>query len=175
MRSDLHTPRHLRLPRAYRQVQDYLSGHDPDLRIRASVERPGWYVLERRCRQQASVNTAMEERTDIHVQARDGYIHVAIVHPEFLNKPWNIIEKLRDEGVDMWATSAQQVADDLEYEEQFVREARRRRRREDSVAFYREQFDILGRMGNKDGGNEKTRFSNPGLGASAPVASGATV
>jgi hypothetical protein len=179
-RGDHRVPKHLELPRAYRAVNDYLQAHDPDLRLRRSVERDGWFVLERRCRRQSSVNTAMAERTDIHVQARDGYVHVALTHPEFLNKPWNIVRKLRDEGADLWAEGgAAQFADDLEYEERLVKECRKRRRQEDGRDFYREQFDILGRMGNPEGRNERTRFSNPGLPAgllqgssSAPAAGG---
>ena len=162
---------HLGLPRRWRHVPDYLAAHDPDLRIRASVERPGWFVLERRCRRRPAVNTAMRDLSDLHVQARDGFIHVCIVHPEWLNKPWNIVRALRDEGVDLWAYKAPDAfADEVEYEEHWQRETRRRRRREDGLAYYREMFDVLGRLGNPDGRNEKTRFSNPGLG---PVAAAA--
>lgn len=162
-RGPLVLSRHLQLPRRWRHVNDYLTAHDADLRIRASVERPGWFVLERRCRRTPGVNTAMRDASDIHVQARDGFIHVAIVHPEWLNKPWNIVQRLRDEGVDLWAyTATEAFADELEYEEHFVRETRRRRRREDGVAYYREMFDVLGRLGNVEGRNERTRFVNPG-------------
>lgn len=173
-RGPLVLSRHLALPRRWRHVNDYLAAHDPDLRIRASVEREGLYVLERRCRRQASVNTCMHERTDLHVQRRDGFIHVSIVHPEWLNKPWNIIARLRDEGADLWAyKSAEAFADEVEYEEHFLRESRRRRRRQDGLAYYREMFDILGRVGNPEGHNERTRFSNPGLGS--PAATHASV
>lgn len=163
---------HLQLPRRWRHVNDYLQAQDPDLRIRASVERIGWYVLERRCRRQPAPNTAMRDLSDIHVQARDGYIHVAIVHPEWLNKPWNILRSLRQEGVDLWAYASHDAfADELEYEEHFLAETRRRRRREDGAAYYREMFDILGRLGNKGSGrgdrSEVTRFNNPGLAAPA--------
>lgn len=151
----------LALPRRWRHVQDYLAAHDPDLRIRASVERVGWFVLERRCRRRPAANTAMRDASDIHVQARDGFIHVAIVHPEWLNKPWNIVQRLRDDGVDLWAKGHQVVADELEYEERFLRETRKRRRREEGRDYYREMFDVLSRLGNKDG-TEQSRFSNPG-------------
>jgi hypothetical protein len=63
-------------------------------------------------------------------------------------------------------------ADELEYEEHFVRESRRRRRREDGRAYYREMFDILGRLGNPEGGNERTRFNNPGLPSPALATAG---
>lgn len=152
---------HLALPRRWRHVNDYLAAHDPDLRIRASVERAGWFVLERRCRRRPAANTAMRDASDIHVQARDGFIHIAIVHPEWLNKPWNIVQRLRDDGVDLWAKRADVVADEAEYEERFVRETRRRRRQDDGRAYYREMFDVLSRLGNSDG-TEKSRFSNPG-------------
>lgn len=164
---------HLALPRRYRHVNEYLRAHDPDLRIRASVERPGWFVLERRCRRRPAVNTAMRDLSDMHVQARDGFIHVAIVHPEWLNKPWNILRELRDGGVDLWARGgALKVDDELTYEETWQAETRRRRRRQDSYEHYREEFDVLSRLGNGDG-TEISRFQNPGLsdpGRPAPAA-----
>lgn len=160
---DDRVARSLALPRRWRHVNDYLQGQDPDLRLRASVERTGFYVLERRCRRRPSVNTGMCDLSDMHVQARDGFIHVALCHPEWLNKPWNILRALRDEGVDLWAYKAPDAfADELEYEERWQRETRRRRRREDGHAYYREMFDILGRLGN-----ERTRFNNPGRPAPA--------
>lgn len=163
-RLDTDVARHLALPRAYRHVADYLHAHDPALRLRRSVEVEGWYVLERRCARRRAVNTCMAERTDIHVQARDGYVHIAIVNPEYLNKPWNIVRQLRDEGADLWAEGgADKFADDLEYEERLVAECRKRRRHTDGRDYYREVFDILGRLGNPEGRNERTRFSNPGL------------
>lgn len=162
--------RHLALPRRWRHVNDYLHGQDPDLRIRASVERPGLFILERRCRRRPAPNTALRDSSDMHVQARDGFIHISTVHPEWLNKPWNILRALRTEGVDLWAYNAPTAfADELDYEEQWARETRRRRRKEDGRAYYREQFDILGRLGNAEGRNERTRFSNPGLPAATPA------
>lgn len=165
--------RHLQLPRRWRHVLDYLRGHDPDLRVRRSVERPHLFILERRCRRRPAPNTAMRDLSDMHVQARDGYIHVSTVHPEWLNKPWNILRALRSEGVDLWAYSAPGAfADEQDYEERWAAETRRRRRRDDGRAYYREMFDILGRLGNREGRNERTRFTNPGLPAAqtpAPV------
>jgi hypothetical protein len=162
--------RHLALPRRWRHVPAVLHAHDPDLRIRASVERPGWFILERRCRRRPAVCTAMGDRSDMHVQRRDGYIHIASVHPEYLNKPWNIVRTLRAEGVDLWAyKSSEAFADEVEYEEHWQRETRRRRRHEDGVAYYREMFDVLSRLGNTDG-TEKTRFTNPGTPAQTSAA-----
>lgn len=173
-RGELVLSRHLALPRRWRHVQDYLRAHDPDLRIRASVERPGYFVLERRCRRRPAVCSAMGDQSDMHVQRRDGFIHVSLVHAEWLNKPWNIIRDLRDEGVDLWAyKSTEAFADELEYEEHWQSETRRRRRREDGRAYYREMFDVLGRLGNLEARNERTRFSNPGLQTSAAPAEAA--
>lgn len=171
-RGESRTSPHLVLPRPWAPVNDYLQGHDPDLRIRASVERPGLFVLERRCRRRPAVNTAMPDLSDMHVQARDGFIHVSTVHHEWLNKPWNILRALREEGVDLWAyTSAEAFADEADYEEHWQRETRRRRRHEDGLAYYREMFDVLSRLGNSvDGqrdGTEITRFNNPGRPAPA--------
>lgn len=166
-RRDALSP-HLALPRRWRHVNDYLQAQDPDLRIRASVERPGMFVLERRCRRRPATNTAMADLSDMHVQARDGFIHVSTVHQEWLNKPWNILRALRTEGVDLWAyKSSEAFVDELEYEERWQRETRRRRRKEDGIAYYREMFDLLSRIGNRDG-TEVSRFNNPGP-VSAPT------
>jgi hypothetical protein len=161
----------LQLPPEFHAVQAYLHQHDPDLRLRCSVERPGMFVLERRCRRAPAVNTGMRTRSDMHVQARDGYIHVSIVHREWLMHPWNIIIALREEGADLWAaTSADAVVDEIEYEERWQVETRRRRRRDEHKGYYREAYDVLSRIGNGDG-TEVTRFTNPGLPAAADVCS----
>lgn len=155
----------LQLPEDLAFVQDYLHAFDPDLRIRRSVERPGWFVLERRCRRAPAVNTGMQVLSDMHVQARDGYIHVSAVHREWLYHPWNIVIALKEEGADVWADGgAEAVADELDYEEQWARETRRRRRHEDGRAHYREMFDVLSRLGNRDK-TEVTRWNNAGLAA----------
>lgn len=153
----------LRLPEDLAHVQDYLHTYDPDLRLRASVEWPGFFVLERRCRRAPAVNTGMQVLSDMHVQARDGYIHVSLVHVEWCYHPWNIVIALKEQGVDLWAEGgAAHVNDELDYEEAWSRETRRRRRHDDSVAHYREMFDILSRLGNFDK-TEVTRFNNVGL------------
>lgn len=147
----------------FAHVQEYLHTQDPDLRLRRSAERPDMWVLERKCRRAPAVNTAMRCYTDLHVQARDGYIHVSIVHREWLMHPWNIMIALREEGFDTWAyTHWEDVVDEMEYEERWQLESRRRRRREDYRGHLREAFDVLSRMGNRDG-TERSRFSNPGL------------
>lgn len=153
----------LRLPDDLAHVQDFLHTFDPELRLRASVERPGFFVLERRCRRAPAVNTGMQILSDMHVQARDGYIHVALTHIEWLYHPWNIVIALKEQGADLWAEGgAERVDDELAYEERWARETRSRRRHEDSRAHYREMFDILARLGNFDK-TEVTRWNNSGL------------
>lgn len=158
---------HLQLPRRWRHVSAYLAAHDPDLRIRRSVERPELFILERRCRRRPAVNTSMGDLSDVHVQARDGFIHISTVHPEWLNKPWNIIRALKEEGVDLWAyKSVEAFQAEEDYEAAFLRESRRRRRHDDGIAYYREMFDVLSRLGNRDG-TDVSRFNNPGRPAPA--------
>jgi len=154
-------PAHLRLPAEFEDVPGYLALIDPDLRIRRSAEAMNLYVLERRCRRAPAVNTGMRDVSDMHIQARDGYIHVASVHPAWLRKPWNIVRALKQEGVDLWVEGgAQQVANEAEYEERWTKETRRRRR----LGLYRDiavdGFNTLNRLNI---GGERSRINNPGL------------
>lgn len=156
-------PHELQLPAAYAHVPGYLTFVDPDLRLRRSVERPHLYVLERRCRRRPAVNTGMRDLSDMHVQARDGYIHVCTVHPWYLDRPWRIVQALKEQGSDLWAEGgAQRFADELAYEEAWARETRRRRRRQLFREIAREGFDVLDRLGNRDG-TERVRISAPGV------------
>jgi hypothetical protein len=165
-------PAHLRLEPEFEAVPGYLRLIDPDLRIRKSVEWPGLYVLERRCRRAPAVNTGMRDLSDMHIQARDGYIHVATTHTGWLLKPWNMIRALKEEGVDLWAQGgAQTCANEMEYEEHWAKVTRRRRRQGLYRDIASEGYDLLSRL-NING--ERSRISNPGLpaqtvGASAPA------
>jgi hypothetical protein len=147
---------------------------DPDLRIRRSAEAENVFVLERRCRRAPVVNTSMRDVSDMHVQARDGYIHVASLHPAWLRKPWNIVRALREEGADLWAEGgAQKFIDEIEYEEAWAEETRKRRR----GGLYREiAADAHGPMQRMNIGGSRTRISNSGvvshdqfLGTAAPA------
>lgn len=152
----------LRLEPEFRHVEGILQTFDPDLRLRKSAERAGFYCLERKCRRRSAVNAGLGDYTDLHVQARDGYIHVSLVHWQWLTRPENIITALKVEGEDLFAKGGMQVADELEYEEAWTKESRRRRRlgllRDIAV----DAFDPLSRLGNGDG-TDVTRFSNPGV------------
>lgn len=151
----------LRLPPQFEDVPGYLRLVDPDLRIRRSVEAPALYVLERRCRRAPAVNTGMRVRSDMHVQARDGYIHVSSVREIWLTKPWNIVRTLKDEGADLWAHGgAEKFATEIAYEEAWSQETRRRRR----LQRYRDiAADALPIMQRRNIGGSRLRLSNPGV------------
>src|SRR4051812_27005030 len=154
-------PRSLRLPPELEDVYGYLALIDPDLRIRKSIEREGCYVIERRCRRAPAVNTGMRILSDMHVQARDGYIHVASVHPNWLTKPWNMTRALKEEGADLWAQGgALKFCGEQEYEEAWAKETRRRRRKGLYRDIAMDNYDVMRRM-NIEG--SRMRISNPGL------------
>lgn len=163
-------PARLRIEPQYENVHGYLRLVDPDLRIRKSVEWRWLYVLERRCRRAPAVNTGLRERSDMHIQARDGYIHVATTRAIWLTKPWNMIRALKEEGVDLWAEGgALKCANELDYEEQWAKETRRRRRR----GLYRDiavdAYDVLNRLNI---GGERSRIRNAGVPTPHPAALG---
>jgi len=163
MTPHVQVPRHLRLPLRYHYVTDYLVQFDPDLRLRRSVEKPGMFVLERRIRNRPWANTGMLDLSDMHIQARDGYIHISTVHPQWLERPWNMIRELREVGADLWDKGgAGRIADEDEYEEQWGRITRKRRRRQMFREMALDAFDTLNRVGNRDG-TERTRISVPAL------------
>jgi hypothetical protein len=160
---------HLRLEPCFRHVEGIVREFDGDLRLRKSVDRPTYYVLERKCRQRPAVNAGLGDHSDLHIQARDGYIHVSLVHLNWMTRPANIIRALREEGEDLFARSGNAVADELEYEEAWAKESKRRRRfgllRDIAV----DAYDPLSRMGNRDG-TERTRISNAGTVSHLPAA-----
>jgi hypothetical protein len=153
-------PEHLALPAEFEDVPGYLEMVDPDLRIRRSAEAENLYVLERRCRRAPAVNTGMRDTSDMHIQARDGYIHVASVNPAYLRKPWNIVRALREEGADLWVEGgAQRVINELDYEERWAAETRKRRR----LGLYRDiASDAYGAMQRMNINGERPRISNAG-------------
>jgi len=140
-------PRALRLEPRYRGVQDYLVQFDADLRVRKSVERPAYYVLERRLRNRPAANVGMRDLSDLHVQARDGYIHISTVHPQWLARPEAIVRALKETGADLWDAGGHgRIADELEYEEQWQKISRQRRRRQLFREIALDAYDILNRM-----------------------------
>lgn len=149
-------PRALQLEPRFRFVADYLVQFDADLRVRKSVERPGWYVLERRLRNRPAANLGMRDLSDMHVQARDGYVHISTVHPQWLERPWHIVRALHEQGADLWDAGGHgRIADELEYEERWARITRQRRRRRLFRDIALEGYDLLSRLAG-------TRVSVPG-------------
>jgi len=90
------------------------------------------------------------------VQARDGYIHVSLVHWQWLCRPANILTALQEEGDDLFAKSGMQVADELEYEEAWAKQSRRRRRLGLLQDIAVDSHDPISRL-------EGTRISNAGV------------
>lgn len=157
-----HVPiaRHLQLPPEFAHVPGYIARMDPDLRIRRSAERRDRFVIERRCRRAPAVNAGLRDVSDMHVQARDGYIHVSSVHRNWLHRPWNIVRALVEEGVDLWAKGAATFENELRYEEDWTRETRRRRRKHRFQEIGRDAYVMASRMGI---GGERTRVSVPSV------------
>jgi hypothetical protein len=140
-------PKALRLPKSLELAQRYVSAFDPALRLRRSAENPFVFVLERRCRRRPAANTAMRDLSDVHIQARDGYIHVASVHPALLFRPHVIVEELRDNGRDTWNEGGfDKVFDEFVYELDHMKETRRRRRTSLFRGLALEHFDLLNRL-----------------------------
>jgi hypothetical protein len=163
-RSHVPVPKRLQLPASLAYAQTYVSAYDPDLRLRKSAENPNVYILERRCRRRPATNTAMRDGSDMHVQARDGYIHVASVCQELLFRPNVIIDELATGGRDEWAEGgAEKVFDELVYEQAWAKETRRRRRMRRLRDVTLEGFDLLNRSAG-------SRISNAGGSASAAAA-----
>lgn len=165
-----HVPvaRDLALPWRARHVEPLLQAADPALRLRRSVEQPRYFVLERQCQRAPAVNVAMNVRSDMHLQARDGYIHVGLVHPAFLDKPMHMLGLLREQGTDLWAmraagkSGAESFEAQEQYELQWTRETRRRRRSQLFREIALDHFDLLARRGDAEGGTRRTRISNAG-------------
>lgn len=168
-------PRRLQLPPRFAFAQRYVQAFDRDLRLRKSAEALGFFVLERRKRRAPVHYVGLKDLTDQHIQARDGYDHVALVHPNWLTKPHNLVRALVDEGWDLWGergegkTGANAVADQAEEAEEWVIANRRRRRKQQFHAVALESYDILNRMGNPDG-TDRTRITNVGLPAASSAA-----
>ncbi len=148
------------LPEAFAHVERIIRNFDGALRLRKSVSQPGSYVLERKLSRSHPIQTA-QRGTDLHLQAQDGYIHISLVHEEWLRHPENILRELK--ANDIWAqggaeTVDRQMADD----ERYAREDAERKRRETLREIAIDAFDPLNRMGG-EGGTERTRIQNAGV------------
>lgn len=140
-------PRGLRMPSRYGYVQDYLVQFDADLRIRRSAEQPHMFVLERRIRNKPAANLGMRDLSDMHVQARDGYIHISTMHPQWLERPWNMVRELKEVGADTWDEGGYgRVCNEMEYEEAWQKVTRRRRRKQMFREIALDGYDVLERL-----------------------------
>ena len=151
----------LRIPRHYAYVEDYLRAHDDALRLRRSLDVPGFYLIERRLSRSKVVHTSCY--TDAMIAARDGYIVVTHVHPWYLDRPARIVAKLRGDDNDLWAAGGAQAVDQkLRTAENEARSYRRFKRRQWTRDVASEAFDTLDRVGGR-GGTERVRINNAGL------------
>lgn len=163
-------PNALQLPPRFHFAQRYLATFDRDLRLRKSAEVQGFYVLERRKRRSPVRYLGLKNLTDQHLQARDGYDHVALVHANWLPKPHLMVRALVTEGWDIWGEGGHtEVADQAEADEQWAVENRQRRRKQMFYAKALEDYAILDRIGNPDG-SERTRINNAGVPDAAKAA-----
>jgi hypothetical protein len=150
-----------RLEPGFRYVEDYIRVADPLLRLRKSSDRPGFYVLERRCRRSKPVHTS-RRMTDRHIQARDGYVHVSTVHRRYLDAPLKIVAALHEDGADLHRVGGAARFDDaLRRQDADARAQRKEKRRQHFADIAAEAFDIQDRVGGV-GGTERTRINNPG-------------
>lgn len=157
----------LHLPRRFHFAQRYLAAFDRDLRLRRSAENPRFYVLERRKRRTPARFTGLRDQSDQHIQARDGYDHVGLVHPALLPRPQVIVFEMVANGWDLWGSGGSlSVATEVEDAEVWAKENRRRRRKQMFREAALEHYDYLDRHGNGDG-TERTRINNVGLPAAA--------
>lgn len=161
----IHVPvdRALQVEPGFRYVDDYLHAADPELRLRKSVDHPGFYVLERRCRRTRPIQTTRRDLTDRHIQARDGYVHVSTVHRRYLDYPLQIVAALHEDGVDLHRAGGYARVDaDLRRQDDEARQRRREKRRAHFEDIAADAFRIQDRVGG-EGGTERVRLNNAGI------------
>lgn len=152
----------LALDAGFRYVEDYLRVVDPELRLRKSINEPGFFVLERRCSRSRPVQVTRGALNDGQVAARDGYVHVTTVHRVYLDAPQLIVTALKEDGFDLYAEGGAAGAfQKFLTAKAEAKAVRRLKRDQDRRAFFREAFDLLNRTGG-EGGTERTRISAAG-------------
>ena len=157
--------RWLRLDPAWQLVEDQIRAVDPALRLRKSIDHPGFCVLERRrVHGPPSTLDPTAHLTDAKVAARDGYVHVSHVHPVYLGAPDRILEGLRAHGNDLGAAgnNAAQWWDRFVRVDRDERAARSAAREIEMRLRARAAFPLMDRVGNAEGHNERTRMNNAG-------------
>jgi hypothetical protein len=142
---------------------------DPALRLRRSVDHAGFFVLERLTTNTKPVDTSASGLTDVKMATRDGYLHVAHVHPFFVHHPDKLLERLLENDNDLWrqgtghiGSAADRYVRELATEQDEAKAHRKRHRRQESEGFYAESFDVLDRLGDRHSHAERTRINNAG-------------
>jgi hypothetical protein len=169
MSDHVKPPAEWALPDEFAASERVLRAYDPALRLRRSVDHAGFFVLERLTTHTKPVDTSAAGLTDLKMATRDGYLHVAHVHPFFVHHPDKLLERLLSNDNDLWTqgtghigSAADRYIRELATEQDDARVNRRRHRRQESEGFYAESFDVLDRLGDRHSHAERTRLNNAG-------------
>lgn len=169
MADHVKPPAEWALPDQFAKTERVLQAYDPALRLRRSIDHAGYFVLERLTANTKPVDTSARGLTDLKMATRDGYLHVAHVHPFFVHHPDKFLERLLSNDNDLWkqgtghiGSAADRYIGELRTEQDDARANRRRHRRQEWEAFYAEGYDTLDRLGDKHSHAERTRINNAG-------------
>lgn len=159
------------LPPQYVAAEQLMRQFDSALRVRRSVQHPGFYVLERRTSRTKPMHIETqydelgnEKPSDMKVATRDGYLFISHVHPHFLDEPNRILEQLRAHGNDLQApgNNAARAFDQMVRDREEAKARRAAFQLDEWDAYFRESFDILDRVGDQHSHAERMRLNNAG-------------
>jgi hypothetical protein len=169
MADHVKPPTEWALPDRFAATERVLRAYDPALRLRRSIDHAGFFVLERLTANTKPVDTSAAGLTDTKMTSRDGYLHVAHVHPFFVHHPDKLLERLLANGNDMWksgtghlGSAADQYIREMKTEQDEAKANRRRHRLQEFEGFYAESYDVLDRLGDSKSHAERTRINNAG-------------
>jgi hypothetical protein len=169
MADHVKPPAEWALPDQFVKTERVLQAYDAALRLRRSIDHAGYFVLERLTINTKPVDTSAAGLTDLKMSTRDGYQHVAHVHPFFVHHPDKLLDRLLDNDNDLWklgtghvGSAADRYVSELRTEQDDARANRRRHRRQEWEGFYAEGFDTLDRIGDTKSHAERTRINNAG-------------
>jgi hypothetical protein len=169
MADHVKPPAEWALPDQFVKTERVLQAYDSALRLRRSIDHAGFFVLERLTANTKPVDTTAAGLTDLKMATRDGYLHVAHVHPFFVHHPDTLLERLLSNDNDLWTqgtghigSAADRYVRELATEQDDARANRKRHRRQEMEGFYAESFDVLDRLGDTRSHAERTRLNNAG-------------
>jgi hypothetical protein len=169
MADHVKPPAEWALPDQFAATEKVLRAYDSALRLRRSIDHAGFFVLERLTMNTKPVDTSIAGLTDLKMTTRDGYLHVATVHPFFVHHPDQMLERLLANGNDMWksgtghvGSAADRYIRDLATEQDNAKAARKEKRISEFGDYYAESFDVLDRLGDRTSHAERTRINNAG-------------